>query len=198
MKGYWENLRPFEKRVVAAAGVLLFIVLNFVFVFPHFSDLSSMQFRMAEAQRKLGQFQSEIAQTNTYNTGLRQLEGEGLDVPAEEQLFQFQNTVNAQAGKSGVRFLQNGKVNTETNQFFLTRSQSISVQGGEPQLVDFLYNLGSANSMIRVRDLTLRPDPPRQQIVANVKLVASYQKKSTARPAAAPTSKSVASNPAKP
>jgi len=52
--------------------------------------------------------------------------------------------------------------------------------------------------MIRVRDLSLRPDPPRQQLVANVKLVASYQKKSTARPAAAPANKSVASNPAKP
>lgn len=195
MKGYWENLRPFEKRVVVGAGVLLFIVLNFVFVFPHFSDLSAMQYRMAEAQRKLAKYETEIAQTNAYAVGLRQMEGEGaLDVPAEEQLFQFQNTINAQAGKSGVHFNSNGKVNTQTNQFFLERSQSISVQGGEQQVVDFLYNLGSGNSMIRVRDLTLRPDPPRQQLVANVKLVASYQKKSTARPAPSPA-KTVASTP---
>ena len=195
MKGYWENLRPFEKRVVVAAGVLLFIVLNFVFVFPHFSDLSDAQFRMAEAQRKLAKFESEIAQTNSYAAGLRKMEGEGgLDVPAEEQLFQFQNTINIQAGKSGVRFNSNGKVNTTTNQFFLERSQSISVQGGEKQLVDFLYNLGSGNSMIRVRDLNLRPDPPRQQLVATVKLVASYQKKSTAKPSNS-TSKTVASAP---
>ncbi|MGH7969325.1 MAG: type II secretion system protein GspM, partial [Limisphaerales bacterium] len=130
MKGYWENLRPFEKRVVVAAGVLLFIVLNFVFVFPHFSDLSDTQFRTTEAQHKLAKFQEEIAQTNTYAAGLRKLEGEGgLDVPAEEQLFQFQNTINIQAGKSGVRFNSNGKVNTQTNQFFLERTQSISVQG---------------------------------------------------------------------
>jgi len=195
MKGYWENLRPFEKRVVVAAGVLLFIVLNFVFVFPHFSDLGNMQFRMDEAQRKLGKYQAEIAQTNTYTIGLRQMEGEGgLDVPAEEQLFQFQNTINAQAGKSGVRFNSNGRVNTQTNQFFLERSQSISVQGGEQQLVDFLFSLGSGSSMIRVRDLNLRPDPQRQQLVANLKLVASYQKKSTARPAATPP-KTVASAP---
>lgn len=195
MKGYWENLRPFEKRVVVGAGVLLFIVLNFVFVFPHFSDLSDTQFRMAEAQRKLASFQTEIAQTNTYAAGLRKLQGEsGLDVPAEEQLFQFQNTINLQAGRSGVHFNSNGKVNTQTNQFFLERSQSISVQGGEKQLVDFLFNLGSDNSMIRVRDLNLRPDPPRQQLVANVKLVASYQKKSTAKPAS-PGAKTVASTP---
>jgi Tfp pilus assembly protein PilO len=195
MKGYWENLRPFEKRVVVAAGVLLFVVLNFVFVFPHFSDLSNMQFRMAEAQRQLGKFQAEIAQTSTYEVGLRKLEGEGgLDVPAEEQQSQFQNTINAQAGKSGVHFNSNGKVNTQTNQFFLERSQSISIQGAEQQVVDFLFNLGSGSSMIRVRDLNLRPDPPRQQLVANVKLVASYQKKSTAK-AANPANKTVALTP---
>ncbi|HLH56497.1 MAG TPA: hypothetical protein VKY92_23125, partial [Verrucomicrobiae bacterium] len=66
------------------------------------------------------------------------------------------------------------------------KSQSLSVQAGEQQLVDFLYDLGSGNSQIRVRDLSVRPDPPRQQLVAQVKLVASYQKKPTARPAGRP------------
>ncbi len=194
MKGYWENLRPFEKRVVVVAGVLTFIVLNFVFVIPHFSDLGSMHYRMAEAQEKLAKYQGEIAQTNVYETGLRQLEGEGQNVPLEEQPFQFQNTINAQAGRSGVHFLSTGKINTDTNQFFLLRSESLSVEGGEQQLVDFLYNLGSGGSLIRVRDLSLRPDPPRQQLVANVKLIASYQKKNTLRPAAAPA-RTLAVNP---
>ena len=67
-------------------------------------------------------------------------------------------------------------------------TQPISVQSGEAQLVDFLYNLGSGNSLIRVRDLTLRPDPPRQQLSGTVKLVASYQKNppKKAAPAASP------------
>ena len=60
------------------------------------------------------------------------------------------------------------------------------MQAGEEQLVDFLYNLGSGNSQIRVRDLTVRPDPPRQQLLAQVKLVASYQKRAAARPGARP------------
>jgi len=51
--------------------------------------------------------------------------------------------------------------------------------------VDFLYNLGSGNSLIRVRDLSLRPDPPRQQLSGNVKLVASYQKNPSKKPAPA-------------
>jgi type II secretory pathway component PulM len=186
MNGYWNNLRPFEKRVVVGVGAIFFIVLNFLFVIPHFSDLASVRERNAEAQRKLGRFQAEIAQTNVYLAGLRQFERENADVPAEDQSLQFANTVNAQAGQSGVHIVSNSHINTQTNQFFLEKSQSLSVQGGEEQMVDFLFQLGSGNSQIRVRDLSVRPDPPRQQLLAQVKLVASYQKRATARPAARP------------
>ena len=37
--------------------------------------------------------------------------------------------------------------------------------------------------MIRVLDLELQPDPPRQNLVANITLVASYQKKPAAKAA---------------
>src|ERR1700746_3935122 len=100
--GYWENLKPFEKRVVVGFGVLFFIVLNFLFVIPHFSDLSSVHERMAEAQRKLARYQSEMSQTNMYLAKLRNFERENSDVPAEDQSLQFANTVNGQAGQSGV------------------------------------------------------------------------------------------------
>jgi type II secretory pathway component PulM len=186
--GYWSNLRPFEKRVVVGIGVLFFIVLNFLFIIPHFSDLAAVNDRMGEARRKLARYQNEIAQTNTYAIGLREFEKENSDVPAEEQSIQFANTVNAQAGQSGVHISSAAHINTQTNQFFLEKTQSLGVQAGEQQLVDFLYNLGSGNSQVRVRDLSVRPDPPRQQLAAQITLVASYQKKSTARPAARPAS----------
>lgn len=186
MNSYWSNLRPFEKRVVVGFGALFFVILNFLFVIPHFSDLASVRERMAEAQRKLGRFETEIAQTNVYLAGLKKFERENADVQAEEQSLQFANTVNAQAGQSGVHIVSNSHINTQTNQFFLEKSQSLSVQAGEEQLVDFLYTLGSGNSQIRVRDLSVRPDPPRQQLVAQVKLVASYQKRAPARPANRP------------
>lgn len=188
--GYWNNLRPFEKRVLVGFGVLFFIVLNFLFVFPHFSDLSSAHERMAEAQRKLARYQNEFAQTNTYLAGLREFEKEGSDVAVEEQSYQFNNAIQAQAIQSGVRILQGGRINTQTNQFFVEKNQTISTQGGEQQLVDFLFNLGSGNSQIRVRDLGLHPDQPHQQLLGNVKVVANYQKKVTARttaPASRPT-----------
>jgi hypothetical protein len=186
MKAYWNSLRPFEKRVVVGFGALFFVVLNFLFVFPHFSDLTAARERMAEAQRKLARYETEIAQTNVYVKGLREFESENSDVPAEDQSLQFANTVNAQAGQSGVHIVSNSHINTQTNQFFLEKSQSLSVQSGEQQLVDFLYNLGSGNSQIRVRDLSVRPDPARQQLVAQVKLVASYQKKPQAKAAPRP------------
>ncbi|HEV2392477.1 MAG TPA: hypothetical protein VG146_08960 [Verrucomicrobiae bacterium] len=187
MNEYWNNLRPFEKRVVVAAGALLFIVLNLLFVFPHFSDLSVMQARHEEAELKIAKFEAEIAQTNAYMRGIRELASEGSDVPAEEQGFQFANTVQMQAGQSGVHPTSNSTTKTTTNQFFIEKSQSIGVQAGEEQLVNFLYNLGSGNSQIRVRDLNLRPDAPRQQLMGSVTLVASYQKTTTAKPGRTPS-----------
>src|SRR5262249_24040808 len=133
--GYWNNLRPFEKRVVVGFGALFFIVLNFLFVIPHFSDLAAVHDRMGEAQRKLGRYQNEMAQTNVYAAGLRQFEGENSDVPAEEQMIQFANTVNIQAGQSGVHISSAAHINTQTNAFFLEKTQSLGVQAGEQQLV---------------------------------------------------------------
>jgi hypothetical protein len=52
--------------------------------------------------------------------------------------------------------------------------------------VDFLYKLGDGNSLIRVRSLSLRPDAPRQNLGGNITLIASYQKKPSARSAPAP------------
>ncbi|MEI8291089.1 MAG: hypothetical protein WCH99_16610, partial [Verrucomicrobiota bacterium] len=80
---------------------------------------------------------------------------------------------------------------TRTNDvFFIEQVQNINVTATEDQLVDFLYKLGSGASMIRVRDLELQPDPARQRLSANIRLVASYQK----NPAAAPAAKTKTSN----
>ena len=58
---------------------------------------------------------------------------------------------------------------------------NINVQATDEQLVDFLYKLGSGASMIRVRDLELQPDAPHQHLTANIRLVASYQKNTSAK-----------------
>ncbi len=182
MKGYWENLRPFEKRVFVGVTTGLFVLVNILVVFPHFGDWDKMKYRMAGAQRTLATRDAEIKQKPRYETELKKLEKEGLDVPAEEQALQFSRTVSDEMVRCGVTPLSAGRIQTRTNQFFLELSQTITVQAGEQQLVDFLFNLGSGNSLIRVRDLSLHPDAQtRQQLAATVKLVASYQKNPTAR-----------------
>jgi type II secretory pathway component PulM len=192
MMGYLDrlNLRPFEKRLVVGVGAVLFIVLNFWFVVPHFSDLSAAEDRRLEALKKLERWQAEIDQKGKFEAGINKFRQEGLEVPAEEQQNQFARVIQDQQVRSGVGIQQFGRVSTQTNQFFLELTQPISVQSGEAQLVDFLYNLGSGNSLIRVRDLTLKPDGTRQQLGGSVKLVASYQKNLAKKttPAASPAS----------
>jgi len=182
------NLRPFEKRLVVGVGAVLFVVLNVWFVVPHFSDLSQAQDRRVQALEKLKTWQIEMDQKVKYEAGINKFRQEGLEVPPEDQQNQFARAIQDQQVRSGVGIQQFGRVTTQSNQFFLELTQPISVQSGEAQLVDFLYNLGSGNSLIRVRDLTLRPDPPRQQLSGTVKLVASYQKNPPKKgaPAASP------------
>jgi Tfp pilus assembly protein PilO len=185
MKGYWNNLRPFEKRVFVGVASLVFIVFNAWFVIPHFSDYAQMTIRRANAQKKLDAFRAEVAQTNKFALEVQKLEGEGLSVPPEEQSVQFLRAIQSQAIQSGVSITAFSKQTFRTNQFFLESSLSVSAISGESQLVDFLFNLGSGNSLIRVGGITLRPDPPRQQLNSNIKLVASYQKKPAPRTAPA-------------
>src|SRR5262245_17350549 len=185
MNQYWQNLRPLEKRLVVGVGSVLFILLNWWFVVPHFSDLSKTDRRMNKARASLELFNSEISKTNMYKTNIAILQGEGLSVPQEEQMFNFSSGVNMQAAQSGVAISSSGKIQSDTNQFFVELSQNINVVSKEQALVDFLYNLGSGHSLIRVRDLGLKPDPPRQQLMGSVKLVASYQRKLPVRGAPA-------------
>ena len=187
MKGYWNNLRPFEKRVVAVVAAMLFVVFNIWFVMPHFSDWGRVQIRMSAARDKLKRYQGEVSQITTLSNQVRILEGEGLSVPPEEQSVQFQRTIQTKAAEAQVNILSQGRVTERTNQFFLEVSQTLNLQSGEPPLVDFLYNLGAGNSLLRVRDMTLRTDAARQLLNAGVKLVLSYQKKTQARVGVAAT-----------
>lgn len=187
MKKFFARLNSMERRFVVGVLVVVFVVLNAMFVWPRFSDWGRMQARIAKARKTAKVFQAEIAEEPKYKKQVTAMESEGLAVPPEDQSIDFLRTIQSQAAQSGVTILGNARQASRTNQFFLEQAQSISVQAGEEQLVDFLYNLGSGNSLIRVRELSLRPDPPRQQLAANIKLVASYQKKSAARPAAANT-----------
>jgi hypothetical protein len=177
-----------EKRLVVGVGTMVIILLNLWFVVPHFSDLKKVHQRREKAQTTLDVFQKEIGQKDKYIQGIAKLQGEGQNVPPEDQVIHFLGTIQSQAAQSGVQIMNTVKPHSDTNQFFIEQIQDISVQSKEQQLVDFLYRLGEGNSLIRVRSLTLHADASHTLLQSGIKLVASYQKKPTARSAPNPAS----------
>jgi Tfp pilus assembly protein PilO len=178
------NLRPAERRLVIIVMIVVFIVLNFIFVWPHFSDWGKIKARRTIAENLVRQYQREIANTALYQAQLKDLEKQGATVQTEAQALTLSTTVQNQAALSGVQVNRYDPVRQtalsvggKTNQFFEEQSGIINVTTEEKSLVDFLYNLGIGSSLIRVRSFTLNPDPPRHKLQGNVTLVASYQKK---------------------
>jgi Tfp pilus assembly protein PilO len=177
MKKYFAHLRPLERRLAVGVVVILILVLNFVFIRPHFSDWSQLKTRLKNARDTLASYQATVAQATNYQAQVKSLEGQGEFVALEDQVINFMRTIQAQAEASGVGRANYSRSIMHTNDaFFIEQVQNINVVATDQQLVDFLYKLGSGASMIRVRDLELQPDGPRLHLNANIRLVASYQK----------------------
>ena len=190
MKKYFEQLRPMERRLVVGVAVVLVIVLNAVFIWPHFSDWGKLRGRLNEAHRKLKLYQDSAAQIPALRAQVKTFASEGEFVAPEDQAINLMRTIQAQAAASGFGIQNYSRAITRTSDaFFVEQVQNINVVATEEQLVDFLYKLGSGSSMIRVRDLELQPDAPRQRLNANIRLVASYQKNPAATPAKTSTAK---------
>jgi len=189
------NLRPFEKRLVVGVAILLFIVLNALFVIPHFKDWKRTKVQISTAREKLEKYDTCIRQKPEMEKKIKAMEGEAQTMALEDQATEFVRAIQLQQAASGVVVANLTPHKPSTNQFFIEQSATLRLTAPESQLVDFLYRLGSGSSLIRVRDLTLRPDQLRQQLDTSVELVASYQKApskagspSPARGGAAPAS----------
>ena len=181
MKKYFLQLRPLERRVAVGVLVILFLVLNAVFIYPHFSDWGKLQTRRKIANEKLKLYQTGIAQAPAYESQIKTLQSQGETVAAEDMSVNMLRTIQNQSAQSGVGIVNTSRQITRTNDaFFVEQVQNIKVIADDKQLVDFLYKLGSGASMIRVRDLELQPDTPKQHLDANIRLVASYQKNPSA------------------
>ena len=174
------KLRPGEKRLVVFAAFVVFVVLNFFFVVPHFGDLGKTLVQKAGTQKTLDTYQVEINRRPEYETRLRQLEDRGEAVLPADQDLKLMNDIRKQADSSGVSILTQDppreKPGGKPTDFFKELSVTIRVNTGDKELVDFLVRLGSGNSTIRVRNLTLTPDAGNTRLSGSLTLVASYQK----------------------
>ena len=181
MKKYFLQLRPLERRLAVGVLVVLFIVLNGVFIYPHFSDWGKLQIRRGIASEKLKVYGAAIAQSPAYEKQIKSLQSQGEYVEAGDMSVNMTRTIQSQSAQSGVGIVNQPRPVTRTNDaFFVEQVQNINVIANDQQLVDFLYKLGSGASMIRVRDLELQPDTPHQHLNANIRLVASYQRNPSA------------------
>ena len=196
MKAFLARLNSTERRFVVGVFVVILIVINFVFIWPRFKDWDAAQVRLAKFRRTLSAYKAEIAQMPGYERKVRALEGESAPVPPEDQSIEFVRNINTQAAQSGFSVVF-GRITEGTNQIFLEKTQPITLVAEESQLVDFLYNLGAGNSLIRARSLRLGPDPPHQKLSASITLVASYQKKTAARSSATNTATAKTATPPK-
>lgn len=185
------NLRPNERRLVVFVALAVFVVLNIWLVWPQFGQVSVWDNRRSDAEKKVSQFQTEIARKSFYEKTLSALQVLGGQIPADEQAIQLQKDVLSYAALTGVAIINSSSIQRQgsggrgTNAFFEEQTMQISVNTGERELVDFLYNLGKRNSMIRVRTMNLQPDQTHLRLNGTIALVASYQKKPPARTVAA-------------
>jgi len=183
MKKYFAQLRPLERRMAVGVLVVVIVVLNWIFIWPHFSDWGDLKRRGDDARQKLTLFQAAIAQSANYESLVKKFETQGEFVAPEDQAINMMRTIQAQSAQSGVSIANYSRSMTHTNEFFTEQTQNINVSATDAQLVDFLYKLGNGASMARVIDLELQPDAPRMHLTANIRLVASYQKNPKAAPA---------------
>jgi Tfp pilus assembly protein PilO len=176
MKKYFAHLRPLERRLAVGVAVILILALNYVFIWPHFSDWGNLRRRGDVARQKLALYQSAITGASGYLAQVKALEGQGDVVAPEDQAINFMRAIQSQSAASGVTVVSYGRSTMTTNQFFMEQKLNVNAVATDEQLVDFLYKLGSGASMVRVLDLELQPDAPHQHLNANIRLVASYQK----------------------
>jgi Tfp pilus assembly protein PilO len=188
------NLRPGERRLLVLIGIAFFVVLNILFVKPHFGAVGRLRKQLDQQETTRDRYQREIARTRDYEKRIKELELQGQTVPSTEMGLEFQKTVQRQAAASSLSILSTdaraGGAQNQTSEFFEEQILRVTATGNDKQLVDFLHRIGTGDSLIRVRELSVSPDPGGMRLNSVITLVASYQR--AAKPAAKPAPKPVA------
>ena len=193
MSGWFDrlNLAPTERRWAIFGLCLVGLLLNHWLIWPFFADWDVMVRERTKLEGQKQIFFKEVSKKSSYEKMLKELEGAGGQVMPEEQANRVQQGITAAASTNGVNLgrvspqLASLRASTskDTN-FFDEQVVIVDLTAKEESFVNFLYALGSSDSMIRVRDMSrLRLDNSGQNLGASVTFVASFQKKP--KPAAA-------------
>lgn len=175
------NFRPGERRLLFLVLAVVFVVVNVIFVWPRFGDWKTVQQELEEARAKRADYQKEIDRTPEYKGQISEMEGQGSAVLPADQGLDLLRTVQEKAQRANVVITQTRSTSaataaTRTNSYFDEKAITVGVNTGTAELIEFLHSIGAGDSMIRVRDMDLRPDQPHYKLLGNITLVASYQK----------------------
>ncbi len=181
MKEFLARLNPTERRFVVGVAVVFFLVINIVWVWPHFADWSQTSARMTTAGNKVVLFQGGTNQIPGLQKEIEKYQGRGEIVPSADTAVRFVRLIQNQTAQFGFvpdSMTPTRQASNTNNPYFVEQGENLAMQTTEKQLVDFLYSLGSgSNSLIRVKVLSVQPDPSHQRLTSRVTLVASYQAK---------------------
>ncbi len=190
------NLQPQERRLVLGGIVIVALVLNYWLIWPYFSEWSKLNADMAKVESRKTVYLGEINKKALYERQLKDLEKSGAgEVLEEDQDNRVTSTIFTQAATHNVTVIRNVPVGNPgaTNLFFNEVARSVELIASEGDLVSFLQELGTGDSMIRVRDISrLRLDGSQTKLQTTLTLVASFQKKMKAvAPPSKPSTASV-------
>ena len=169
------NMSAGERRVVMFVAVVLIGVLAWM-AFDMIPKPEQTNVKINKINRDLKSWKIERFKIDSYKKQINELEGMSSAVVQEEQEVDMSRTINKLEASSGINVSRQGRVNTETNNFFIEKSMRIDFSGKENQIVDFLWKLGESDSLVRVSEMRVRPDKNRYKLEGWMELTASYQK----------------------
>ena len=188
------NLGALERRIVVGAALVLFLVVNAMFVWPQFKDWNKAQLAITKAQTTLADFQKEVDQLPQLQKKEAALKDTGGAQHASAEIaLALMRIVTPKASAAGINVSSWSPSTTGTpsaDGYFEEHSLRVSFQStGDAELLKFMISLGENNSTIRIRDLTVKPDATQMKLMGELTMVASYQKAAPAgkqSPAATP------------
>ena len=196
------NLSSGERRLFMIVIVVLMLALMWM-VWGMIPSPSATKQKIANAKKQLADFKPEIYQankaTNSYLSEIRKLEGLGSAVIKIEQQTDMRKFINRLTAANGVDIDSTTSADPKTGDFFIEQSMTIRFSSKESDLVNFLWKLGSSDTMVRVSQMRVNPDKNRYRLSGSMTLTASYQKDvkvTKPKPATEAKAKPVAAKPA--
>lgn len=175
------NLGALERRIVVGAALVLFIVVNAMFVWPQFKDWKKVQSEIKAANDTLKAYQKEVDQLPQLQKKEEALKDTGGAQHASAEIaLALMRIVTPKASAAGIGVSSWSPSTAGTpsaDGFFEEHSLRVSFQNtGDAELLKFMVSLGENNSTIRIRDLTVKPDATQMKLMGELTMVASYQK----------------------